>query len=216
MRVIDVQNHKQKHTYEVTIGQICLAIIIAAIFLTVVFEVGVWIGKQRGIKAKLEADRRTGMPGQPTRKVSTEAKLPGLTSPDTHPKQQEPVEAAKPKPAGQDNAQPTTPQDVTAEAKPPHEPQQAQSREELAAAEAGKYTVQVGAFSSRENAEKLVALLESYEYESWSKPKLVAGKILHFVFIGRFETEQEGEQLGRSMQGKLSYITDYKVRKIQD
>jgi len=79
-----------------------------------------------------------------------------------------------------------------------------------------KYTVQVGTFSSYENAVDMVKLLESYEYtNAWLNPESDTEKTLYRVFVGRFDTKDEAEQFGRSLQETLSYVTEYKVKEIQ-
>jgi len=190
-----MQAQKQKRIFEVTVGQIVIALLIAAIALTVVFEAGVLIGKRRGIKATLEAEQPYETQTRSPVKLSTEAKLPGGEPPDQPVEQPEPVEDQNPA------------EEVSTEPKQP---------EEALTEKIAQYTVQVGAFSSRQNAEGLVNLLKSYEYESWLKPGSVQEKTLYFVFAGRFGARDEADKFGSSLQNRLSHITEYKVSKMQD
>ena len=77
-----------------------------------------------------------------------------------------------------------------------------------------KYTVQTGAFSSRQNAEDLVALLKSYEYNSWLRPEPIAEGELYSVFVGGFCARDEAKRFGESLKNRLPFVTDYMVREI--
>jgi len=83
--------------------------------------------------------------------------------------------------------------------------------------EAVEYTVQVGTFRSRQGAEDLVKLLESYEYRSWlrTEPETETTS-LHSVLVGRFDTRDEAERYGRAMVKSLFYINSYMVREISE
>ncbi len=199
-----MQAQKQKRIFEVTVGQIGISLLVAAIALTAVFEAGVLVGKKRAIKAVLEAEQQGDSRKRSPMKVSTEAKLPGREPADQPSEQLEPGEAPQ-----------SDTQSYPAEPEPPRNPLSEQPTEALME-KAAQYTVQVGVFSSRQNAEGLVNLLKSHEYESWLKPASVADRTLFFVFVGRFETREEAGKFGRLLQDRLSYITDYKVSKVQN
>ena len=171
--VMEMRKRKQR-VFEVTGGQVLFVLIIAAVALTVVFEAGVWVGKQRVIKAEQEAALRGDIQTREAAKASTEVKSPHISSSD-------------------------------------------QSAEQSEVEEKGAdYTVQVGAFNSRQNAENTVELLESYEYKPWLRPELDKEKTLYCVFIGKFDTKAEAEQFGKSLRETLSFITDYQVRKMRE
>ncbi len=199
-----MQAQKQKRIFEVTVGQIVISLLIAAIALTAVFEAGVLVGKKRGIKAALEAEQQGDIQTRSPVKVSTEAELPGGEPTDQPAKQLEPGEAPQ-----------SDTQSYSAEPELPRNPLSEQPEEALTE-KAAEYTVQVGAFSSRQNAEGLVNLLKSYEYESWLKPASVQEKTLYFVFAGRFGASEEADKFGRLLRDRLSYITDYKVSEVQN
>lgn len=199
-----MQAQKQKRIFEVTVGQIVISLLIAAIALTGVFEAGVLVGKKRGIKVALEAEQQGDTQKRSPMKVSTEAKLPGREPADQPAKQLEPVEDRQ-----------SDTQSYPAEPELPRNPLSEQPAEALTE-KAAQYTVQVGVFSSRQNAESLVNLLKSQEYESWLKPGSVADRTLYFVFVERFEAREEADKFGRLLRDRLSYITDYKVSKVQN
>jgi len=170
---VKMQN-QEKRVYEVTRGQIWVALIITAIALTITFEVGVWVGKKRVINAEREAAQQNDMQMRADTRVPMEKDLP-YGEPTGRPTERPEVEKKEP-----------------------------------------KYTVQVGIFSSYENAVDMVKLLESYEYIAWLNPESDAEKTLYRVFVGRFDTEVEAEQFGRSLRERLTYITEYKVREIEE
>jgi cell division septation protein DedD len=186
----------QRRTFEVTGVQIWIGIIVAAIVLTVVFEVGVLVGKRRVIRAEMEAARQYDMHMRAAAKTSTEVRLPHRSPSD---QTREPSEA----------------KGNTSHASPSDQPDQLIEQPEREA-ERLQYTVQVGTFGSRQNAENMVNLLRSYEYESWLSPEAHEEKTLHCVFVGRFDTKDEAEQFGKSMQKTLSYVTEYRVSRIQE
>ena len=199
-----MQAQKQKRIFEVTVGQIGISLLIAAIALTAVFEAGVLVGKKRGVKAALEAEQQSGKQTHSPMKVSTEANLPGRES----------AEQLEPGEDRQSDTQSYPAEEVLTEPEPrnPLSEQPAEALTEKAA----QYTVQVGAFSSLQNAESLVNLLKSYEYESWLRPRSVEDKTLYFVFVGRFGAREEADKFGRLLQNRSSHITAYKVSKMQD
>lgn len=192
-----MQAQKQKRIFEVSVGQIGISLLIAAIALTAVFEAGVLVGKKRGIKAALEAEQQSDRQTHLPMKVSTEAKLPGKEPTDQPAKRSYPAE------------------EVLTEPELHRNPLSEQPAEELIE-KAAQYAVQVGVFNSQENAEGLVNLLKSHEYESWLELRPVADKTLYFVFAGRFDMPEEADKFGRLLQDELSYITDYKVSEVQD
>jgi cell division septation protein DedD len=197
-----MQAQKQKRIFEVTVGQIGISLLIAAIALTAVFEAGVLVGKKRGIKAALEAEQQSDKQTRSPMKVSTEANLPGRES----------AEQLEPGEDRQSDTQPYAAEEVSTEPELSQNPLSDESTEALPE-KASQYTVQVGAFSSLQNAESLINLLKSYEYESWLKPRSVEDKTLYFVFVGRFEAREEADKFGRLLQNGSSHITAYKVSK---
>jgi len=196
---------KQKRIFEVTVGQIGISLLIAAIALTAVFEAGVLVGKKRGVKAALEAEQQGDTQTQSPMKVLTEANLPGRES----------AEQLGPGEDRQSDTQSYPAEEVSTEPELSHNPLSEQPAEALTE-NAAQYTVQVGAFGSLQNAESVVNLLKSYEYESWLRPRSVEDRTLYFVFVGRFGAREEADRFGRLLQNRSSHITAYKVSKIQD
>jgi tetratricopeptide (TPR) repeat protein len=62
------------------------------------------------------------------------------------------------------------------------------------------YTVQVGAFTNYENAEKFITDLKAKGYEVYSVLCLLADKKLCRIRIGRFKTSQEAEELKQKLE----------------
>ena len=78
------------------------------------------------------------------------------------------------------------------------------------------YTVQVGTFGARQNAENLVAKLKSYEYKSWMKEESSSEGTLYSVLVGGFSTRDEAKQFGDLLKNNLSFVSSYMVREIQE
>lgn len=62
------------------------------------------------------------------------------------------------------------------------------------------YTVQVGAFTNYENAEKFITELKAKGYEVYSVLCLLADKKLCRIRIGRFKAPEEAEQLKQKLE----------------
>lgn len=74
------------------------------------------------------------------------------------------------------------------------------------------YTVKLGTFSSRENAEKLMNSLRSLGYSPSATSESIGGQEVHHVYIGKFDDSAKAKEFGESLQGKSSYITDYMIK----
>jgi cell division septation protein DedD len=118
----------------------------------------------------------------------------------------------------QDNIQVESATKLSNQVKLPGKPSQDQPAEPSEAeVKTAKYTVQVGTYRSRQGAEEMMKLLESYEYAPWMKiePETETTS-LHSVMVGKFDTREEAEKYGRAMQNSLSYVTSYMVREISE
>lgn len=62
------------------------------------------------------------------------------------------------------------------------------------------YTVQVGAFTNYDNAEKFIAKLKAKGYEVYSVLCMLSGKKLCRIRIGKFKTEAEAEALKKKLE----------------
>ena len=224
---------RRKRVFEVTGAQILVTLIIAVFALTFAFELGVSIGKKRVIEAEREVAQQDNIQMRAATRASTEEALSHDSLPDQPAKPLE-VEKADLGSARQNNMREQTPlhsPEVLSEAPPqvreatkastggdsPHALSPQQPTEQLEVEEKEpQYTVQVGTFKSRQNAENLVERLESYEYESWLRPEPYAEETLYSVFVERFGAKDEAEQFGKSIRERLSYVTQYRVREIQE
>lgn len=72
-----------------------------------------------------------------------------------------------------------------------------------------QYTVQVGAFIYKENAEKLLRLVNSHGFDGWMRQAQHSGRQMHFVYVGKYRTLNEARQVGRDMQNKISDVKYY-------
>ncbi|MEK7400275.1 MAG: SPOR domain-containing protein, partial [Candidatus Poribacteria bacterium] len=63
----------------------------------------------------------------------------------------------------------------------------------------GIYSIRIGVFGFKENADKTIALMKSKNYDPWIKYKASKRQ----VYIGRFKTEKEADQFGELMIKEL-------------
>jgi cell division septation protein DedD len=227
-QVMEMQ--RQPRVFEVTVGQIFVALIIGALALTAVFEAGVWVGKKRVIDAERKAALQSNMQMRAAMGSSTEGNSGYRSSPGQSAEELEAGENTEPEASRRDNTETRTgteassggnlpydsPPELSTE-NPPSPLYKGEEAEQSDVEEKGvQYTIQVGTFSSRQNARNLVNLLESYEYRSWLMPESDTGEMLYRVFIGRFDTRDAAEKFGREARERLSYVTEYRIRKIQE
>lgn len=68
----------------------------------------------------------------------------------------------------------------------------------------GKYTLQVGAFSTSANAEKQKSLLESYNQPIEIKSSVRNGRTLYLVLVGSFQSQEEAKNVGKDLKAKYN------------
>jgi cell division protein FtsN len=68
----------------------------------------------------------------------------------------------------------------------------------------GKYTLQVGAFSTSANAEKQKLLLDSYGQPIEIKSSVRNGRTLYLVHVGSFQTPEEARSVAKDIQLKYN------------
>jgi hypothetical protein len=67
-----------------------------------------------------------------------------------------------------------------------------------------KYTIQAGAFSSKENAETLKNQFINAGYSSEIKEKEVAGTLFNIVYVGKFNTMEEAKKFLQQINSEYS------------
>ncbi|MDZ7372522.1 MAG: SPOR domain-containing protein [candidate division KSB1 bacterium] len=65
------------------------------------------------------------------------------------------------------------------------------------------YTVQVGAFRDRANAQRQVRILKEAGYEGQIREKQVDGAVFYVVCVGTFRSVREAEEFGRDLNRRL-------------
>lgn len=194
---------RQKRTFVITRGQIFFALLMAVVALTAAFEIGVSVGKKRIIDAEREVMRRSNPRWDSIVPESDEKNHPG----DSENTEKKAVQQS-------DTEIQATMRIPTGGDLPIESPQEQPTEQRQTETSVAKYTVQIGTFSSHQNAEDLVALLKSYEYNSWLRPERTAEGELYSVFVGGFSIRDEAKQFGESLKNRLSFVTDYMVREI--
>jgi cell division septation protein DedD len=75
------------------------------------------------------------------------------------------------------------------------------------------YSIRVGVFNSKENADEVTALMKSKNYDSWIKYDASAKQATNQVYIGRFKTKKEANQFGELMKKELPWTSGYIIEK---
>ena len=76
-------------------------------------------------------------------------------------------------------------------------------------ADIGSYVVQVGAFSAKENAERLKLQISQLGYNVTINNVESNGKVLYAVRVNRFKTKNRAEKIGKDIKSKIG--VDYRV-----
>ncbi len=58
-----------------------------------------------------------------------------------------------------------------------------------------KYVIQVGAFKNKENAERLIDILEGKGFKAMINKKIINGEIFYRVWLGEFSTETQAREV---------------------
>jgi Tfp pilus assembly PilM family ATPase/cell division septation protein DedD len=87
------------------------------------------------------------------------------------------------------------------------------SRRSSTKQQGGIYSIRIGVFSSKKNADKAIALMKSKNYNPWIKYKTSKRQTTRQVFIGRFRTEKEADQFGELMKKDLPWLSGYVIQK---
>ena len=99
-------------------------------------------------------------------------------------------------------------------------PDVSQASEPPQTAEVVQYTVQVGSFSSYQNAAAMVNSLRGDGHTCWIGTELSSDsdttQKFYPVFVGRFRTKEAGDQIGKVLVRRLPSITRYMVREIKE
>ncbi len=78
--------------------------------------------------------------------------------------------------------------------------------------EEGKFVVQLGAFGNKQNAQKLIKLLNERGYSNVRiNTQVITGKRLHLVWLGNFDNEISAKNYGELIKQKLRI--NYSIKK---
>jgi cell division septation protein DedD len=95
-----------------------------------------------------------------------------------------------------------------------HKPAGSQNAELSEAKEILQYTIQVGAFSSYQNAVDMASSLKADGYTCWMEPESSSdeGQAIYRVFVGKFNARQPGERVAETLVRRLPGITGYIIK----
>jgi len=77
-----------------------------------------------------------------------------------------------------------------------------------------EYTVKLGTFGSKNNADELVKSLKVAGYNPQVRTETVDDKKVYHIFIGKFNTSGEAKEFGRSLKEKETSVTDYMIKEM--
>jgi hypothetical protein len=80
-----------------------------------------------------------------------------------------------------------------------------------------EYTIQIGVFSSYQNAVALVNSLRADGQTCWMEPKSPSDttQTTYRVFVGRFRTRKAAEQIGTVLLQRQPHVTGYAIKEIK-
>jgi len=215
---------KRRGVYEVTLWQIIAAMLIATFTLTIVFFIGVYVGKNRVINAERESQELNETILLSKLKDNIENIDSSKVTANLKEKSQDAVNSVVKRlnaPTGKQNANQAKQENdgsinTTQTAKTNEEPlssvAQSSTIDKPEVPKGLKYTVKVGTFSSIENAKKLFDSLKSSGYEPQLIKESNQGKTLCHVTIGDFDSIDKAKQYGDELREKLPYINDFVIR----
>ncbi|MBD3185116.1 hypothetical protein GF312_22740 [Candidatus Poribacteria bacterium] len=203
-----MRNKRQKRLYTVSVGQIFLFVILGAVFLVVVFEIGVSIGKKRVVFQDINPKTSSTVLKDIIKETNINESRSQNVSSFSYPSNA----SVKSNNESQIKTQPL--EDMESEEQTNIIPVEKQIHQTPVNKDYPFYTIQVGIFGSRDNAQKLMKILNSYEYKSWIIQEQRSGKTFNTVMVGRFSSEDEAENFGKSLKLRISYIDNYIVREM--
>lgn len=80
--------------------------------------------------------------------------------------------------------------------------------------ENAEYTVKLGTFASKANADSLISSLKASGYNPRISFEMDGDKKIYHVYIGKFNTSGEAKEYGRSLKEKETSVTDYMIKQM--
>jgi len=77
-----------------------------------------------------------------------------------------------------------------------------------------EYTVKLGTFASRDNADELIKSLKASGYSPQIRSEMVGDKKVYHIYIGKFGTSGEAKDFGRSLKENETSVTDYMIKEM--
>jgi len=77
-----------------------------------------------------------------------------------------------------------------------------------------EYTVKLGTFNSKDNADSLLKSLKASGYSPQMRSEIVGDKKVYHIFIGKFSTSGKAKEFGSSLKEKETSVTDYMIKEV--
>jgi cell division septation protein DedD len=97
--------------------------------------------------------------------------------------------------------------------KPKLRPKYRPSGSKATASQNNIHSVQIGAFSDKNNSEELTKLMRDKGYEPWIKYETSDKNAPNRVLVGQFKSQEEADKFGKAMKDKLPWVEDYLIKK---
>jgi cell division septation protein DedD len=188
----EIGMQKQARTFEVTIIHIWIAALIVLVVVTIAFEIGVLVGRKKAGIVPFTMMQQ----GNSQRRVGVEV-----------PTERAPISADQ-----------VTKPFAAEEKEMQYEVSTDELAEEKNTGKETQYTIQVGAFSSRQNAEDMANSLQADGYTCWVYTESLSDieEAINVVFVGRFETKQVAKRFGDMLLDRLADLPEYRIREIRE
>jgi len=175
------------------------------------FVIGVWVGTKIGAKPEKEIAMEQPPviqgPVTPPSSVSNETVPPSPVSNETVPPS--PVKITPP--AVKEPVEKAAEEKKRVEYK---KKEIAKIASEIKKTETSFYSLQIGAFSNKEIAEKLKNTAESKGYQAFIKEYQVNGKLLYKVYVGKYPTKEEAQkyisQIASTLKVEKPFVVEIK------
>jgi membrane peptidoglycan carboxypeptidase len=77
-----------------------------------------------------------------------------------------------------------------------------------------EYTVKVGTFATKSNADELMKSLKASGRNPQIRTEMVDDKKVYHIYIGKFKTSGEAKDFGRSLKENETSVTDYMIKEV--
>ncbi len=227
-----MKSRKRRTIYEITGKQIVVTLFIATFALTLVFFIGVYVGKNVVFKTSIgeQASITSNLSDKFKETIKTTIRKNSTTAEKELDKQKAPDNVLLKKPDifssevvsyRNPEQKVTTTDNITFEKNMSEKKinrdstvDQRKEGSQKTKVKEKKYTVKVGTFTTYENAKKLYDSLKSSGYSPQIKAETTTENDFYHIVVGEFDSIEKAKEYGNSIRDKLEYINDYVIKEV--